>query len=446
MREKRTICLQTIYVMKNKFCQDKPIFISLSSNTEKDDIVLTLKFLLQPWRWKRFGANQRIDQRESAVKILENAFKNYLGIKHAFAFNSGRTAFLAILNALKLERGREVLLQAFTCNAVVNPILTAGLKPIFVDIDEKTLNIDIFDLEKKISDQSKIVLVQHTFGQPADLEKILAICQKHNLILIEDCAHSLGASYNNQKLGVFGKAAFFSFGRDKVISSVFGGMAATNDEELARKIGEYQGSLPEPSYFWIFQQLLHPILTNFLVIPLYNFCGLGKWTLILLQKLKILSKAVQNKEKNGEMPANFAKKMPEALAILALNQLNKLNKILAHQKEIAEYYNKKLQSLPLELPLESPGRIYMRYPIILKTGDSGQILNLLRKQKIFLDDGWRKTPIVPPDTIQEKMGYRAGDCPVAEKVARNIINLPTHINISEEKAQKIASFIKSILK
>jgi dTDP-4-amino-4,6-dideoxygalactose transaminase len=299
------------------------------------------------------------------------------------------------------------------------------------------------DLEQKIISATKpaIVVVQHTFGLAADLDKINEVCQKHNLILLEDCAHCLGASFQNKKLGSFGKAAFFSFGRDKVISSVFGGLAVTNDDELAKKIGGYRNSLADPSYWWIFQQLLHPVLSNFLVIPLYNLGDLGKWMLILLQKLGLLSKAVKNEEKQGRFPKNFAKKMPDALAVLALNQLKKLDKILAHQREIAGFYEKNIKNPDFLLPSDIPGRIYMRYPLLAKTLETDKILNTARKYKIFLDDGWRKTVIVPPDTQQEKMRYQVGECPKAEKAAKTILNLPTHINISQEKAQRIINFL-----
>lgn len=404
----------------------KPILISLSPNTQKDDFRLAFKLLFK--------------KAENACFQLEENFREYLGMKYVFTFNSGRTAFLAILKSTDIDQG-EVLLQAFTCNAAVNPIIKAGLKPVFVDIDEKTLNIDAADLETKISSQSRIVLVQHTFGQPADLEKISAICQKHNLILIEDCAHCLGASHNNQKTGTFGKAAFFSFGRDKVISSVFGGMAVTNDDKLAERLKEYQQGLDFPSWFWTCQQLLHPILNKLFVIPLYGFFGIGKWALIFLQKTGFLSKAVKSKEKQGFMPDSFIKRMPDKLALLALNQFSKLARILDNQKEIANFYQENLKSSSLTLPSQNPQRIYMRYPVLLKSKDPDKILKRGRQQKIFLDDGWRKTVIVPPDTNQEKLGYRVGDCPVAEKVAKSIINLPTHINISKEDAKRIVNLL-----
>ncbi len=431
--------------MLSKFCR-KPIFTSLSPNTEKDDIALAFKLISQPRKWIN---DEKPTIVENPSLMLENKFKEYLSVKHACAFNSGRTAFLAILKCLNFEPNSEVLIQGFTCNAVVNPILAAGLKPVFVDIDENTLNISPLDLEKKLTDKSRAVIIQHTFGLPADIEKIQEICQKYNLILIEDCAHSLGALHaygaQGKLLDTFGQAAFFSFGRDKVISSVSGGMAVTNDDQLAQKLKEFQDNLPEPSCCWIFQQLLHPILTNFLVMPLYNFCCLGKWTLICLQKIGLLSKAVSNQEKQGKLPRNFARKMPAVLAIITLRQMEKLKKFISHQRQIAKLYDQNLAGLDLTLPSNTNNRIYLRYPLLLKNIDTDKILDKARKEKIFLDDGWRKAVIVPPDTNQEKMGYQAGDCPIAEKVARNIINLPTHINISEQKAQRIINFLKNKL-
>src|SRR3989344_4052642 len=220
----------------------KPISISLSPNVEKDDVALAWKLLFQPWKWKR----------GKAIKELENKFKEYLGVKYAFSFNSGRSAFFAILKALDLEGGTDVLLQAFTCNAVPNPVLWANLNPVYVDCGED-FNIDISKLKDERLN-GKVLLVQHTFGLPVNMDKIMGIVKgsesfsqgekslprQNNLTLIEDCAHALGAEFNNQKVGTFGKASFFSFSRDKVISSVYGGMAVTNDDEIGQKLEELQ--------------------------------------------------------------------------------------------------------------------------------------------------------------------------------------------------------------
>jgi len=317
----------------------KPITISLSPNTQKDDIWLALRLIFSPWKWKK----------GKAIKEFENQFKEYLGVKHAFSFNSGRSALMAILKSLGLEQDKEVLLQAFTCNAASNPILWSDLKPVYVDCDESNFNIDIEDLKKKVTPKSRIVMVQHTFGLPAEMEKVLDIARQNNLILIEDCAHSLGAEYYNQKVGTFGKAAFFSFSRDKITSSVYGGMAITNDDDLAKKIEKFQEEIKRPSNCWILQQLFHPVLMNFLILPTYNFL-FGKILLVLFQWFHVLSKAVHWKEKRGRKPSYFPKRMPNALALLAQKQFKKLEKFYEHRRKLAAFYCSELKNSSFEVP------------------------------------------------------------------------------------------------
>lgn len=239
----------------------KPISISLSPNVEKDDLELALNLIIRPWLWRRGGA----------ISKIEEEFRKYLGVKYAISFNSGRSAFYAILESLNLGQGNNVAIQAFTCNAVPNPILWAELDPLYIDCNKDDFNISADDLKAKINIKTKAVVVQHTFGLPADMDKIRAVCAENNLILIEDCAHSLGAEYNGVKVGSQSKVAFFSFSRDKVISSIYGGIAVTNDEQLGKKLQDLQKQSGQPSNFWIFQQLLHPILLHYIILPIYNF-------------------------------------------------------------------------------------------------------------------------------------------------------------------------------
>jgi len=417
----------------------RPISTSLSPNTERDDIKLTFKLLFQPWLWKKNQIGTRFLTGE-----LEEEFKKYFKVDFAVSFNSGRSAFLAILDALDIKKGNEVLLQAFTCNSVVNPILNRGATPIFVDINE-TLNLDSKDLKKKITEKSKAVIVQHTFGWPANLDEILKICRENNLILIEDCAHSLGAEYKGKKIGTFGEAAFFSFGRDKVISSVFGGMAVTNNYKIGKRLRGFQEKLNFPSNFWIFQQLLHPILINYLILPAYGVNQyLGKIILGLFHKFSILSKAVYKKEKIGEIPKYFPKKLPNILSLLVLNQFKKLEKYNQHRRKISQIYQENLRdkfNLPLVKKDENILSVFMRFPILVKNNTDG-ILKEARKRKIYLNDGWRKSPVVPPDTDLKKMRYILGSCPKAEETANKIINLPTDINISQKQSERIINFFK----
>ncbi len=423
----------------------KPISTSLSPNTEKDDILLAFKLLFQPWRWK-ISVNQRLNQRESAVQELEEEFKKYLGVKYAVSFNAGRAGLMAILEAMEIKEDDEILVQGFTCNSALNPILAKKAKPVFVDTDE-TINLDPENLKKKITFKSKAVMVQHTFGRPAEIEEILKITKENNLFLIEDCAHALGAEFKGKFCGTFGDAAFFSFGRDKIISSVFGGMVVTDNQKIGERIKNFRDGLDFPSNFWIFQQLLHPVLMNCLILPAY---GLNQhWGRIILgifHQLSILSKGVYKKEKKGQIPSRyFPKKFPNALAVLAQNQFQKLEKFNRHRREIANFYEKELKESGFILfskKEEDKTPVFMRYPISVVDKNPDEILREFRKRKIYLDDGWRKTPIVPPDTDIGKMKYVFGECPRAEKSAKSILNLPTHINISKKEAEKIIDFLK----
>jgi len=409
----------------------KPISISLSPNTERDDILLSFKLLFGWWSAKN----------ESLMVVkLEEEFKKYLGVKYAIAFNSGRSSLMAILNSLKLEKGSEILLQAFTCNAVPNPVIWSGLKPVFVDCDEKTFNIDLKDLKRKITPRSRAVIIQHTFGLPADIDEISKICKENNLTLIEDCAHSLDATYKEKKAGTFGKASFFSFSRDKVISSVYGGMAATNDETLAQKLRQRQGEDGPLPLLWEMQQLLHPILMNFVILPTYRIAG--KYLLIIFQWLHILSKAVHWKEKRGMMPNYFSKAMSGKLALLALNQLKKINRFNEHRRKIAKIYSEGLKKTSFELPTTPPDREHVFLRFTVKHPEAHKIIRKAWRNNLLIGD-WYTSPIAPFDTKIEKIGYKSGSCPKAEALSKQTLNLPTHINVSEKQAEEIIIFLKN---
>lgn len=402
----------------------KTITISLSPNTEKDDVSLALKVLFMPWLWKS----------GRAIGELEDEFKKYLGVQYAFSFNSGRSSLLILLKSLGFEKGSEVLLQAFTCNAAVNPVLWAGFKPVYVDCDKESFNIDIKDLEKKVGPKTKALIVQHTFGLPAEMDKIFAFCRERNIFLIEDCAHSLGAEYAGKKVGTIGNAAFFSFSRDKIISSVYGGMLVTDDPVLAGKISNEYKKVDFPSFFWIKQQLLHPIIFNRLIIPTYR--TVGKYLLVILQNIHFLSKAVSAQEKIGEMPSYFPKRLPNALAILALKQFGKIERFNEHRKKIAGLYRTSLSgfNIPLDLP-----QTYLRFTI--RHPEAHDIIRYFWDKNILIGD-WYTTPLAPKDTKLDKIFYKEGSCLNAEDLARSTFNLPTHINISEADAGIIIDLLK----
>jgi len=171
------------------------------------------------------------------VEKFEKMFAEYMGVKYAVMVNSGSSANLLALSALtnykcnKLNPGDEVLVPAVCWSTSVFPIIQCNLKPIFVDVDPKTLNIDLDDLKNKITNKTKAIMLVHVLGNSTNMEKLMEIMNKHNLILIEDTCESLGSTYNNQYLGTFGCMGTYSFYYSHHITCVEGGMVITNDDQ-----------------------------------------------------------------------------------------------------------------------------------------------------------------------------------------------------------------------
>jgi dTDP-4-amino-4,6-dideoxygalactose transaminase len=281
-------------------------------------------------------------------------------------------------------------------------------------------------------------MIQHTFGYPAQIDEIKKICVDNNIYLIEDCAHALGAKYKDKYCGSFGDASFFSFGRDKVISSVYGGMVVVNNDKLTYGIVGFREKIDQPSSLWILQQLLHPVLMNIFILPLYSSI-VGKALLAGLLNLSILSKAVTKQENIGILPDYFPNRMPNGLAILALNQIKKVDIMNRHRHEIAELYRKSLEGnnrFKIIFKKDDNNEpIFLKFPILVI--NQKRVIEKMRENNIYLNDGWMDSAVVPPKTSLEKVCYNTGSCPKAESVAKNIISLPTHVNISMGDVERI---------
>jgi dTDP-4-amino-4,6-dideoxygalactose transaminase len=163
-----------------------------------------------------------------------------------FIFFKGRVALYAILKAMGIKRGDEIILPGFTC-VVVPTIIYLGAKPVYVDIDPLTYNIDPDKIEEKITDKTKVILVQHTFGIPADMGRIAEFAKKYNLYVIEDSCHALGSRYKGREVGSFGDAAFFSSQWSKPVTTGLGGWAVINNEQVQKNMAAIYPEFIEPS-------------------------------------------------------------------------------------------------------------------------------------------------------------------------------------------------------
>lgn len=382
----------------------------------KDDYLLSLKTLLSPHKFFQ----------TEAKKQVEAWFKNRYPSYHVVLALSGRSLLEVYLKSLNLPLGSQVLVQALTCSVVPGAIIKSELKPVFVDVTD-TFNMDTADLIKKITPLAKVLIIQHSFGHPDNIVKIKSICQKHKLILIEDCAHCLGVNYSGQPLGSFGDASFFSFGRDKVISSVWGGALLVKDKSIYQKIN--QTKFVNKNIFWVSQQLLYPSII-FLVTNLYSFASIGKIIHYISQKTGLITKAVSFQDKNLIDTPLYS--YPNQLAILALNQLNKLDRLLDNRRTLAKSYSQIFDKKYY------PSSGYLRYSLLVK--DKSKFIDLLKKSNIIVGD-WYYQPVIP-DINLSKFGYNKGSCPHAELISQSIINLPTNPSLSQIDTNRLLSSIK----
>jgi len=327
------------------------------------------------------------------VKLFENNFANYLGVKHAIATSNGTTALHVALLAHGIGLGDEVITSPFTFIATANVIKLVGAVPVFVDVDEKNFNIDSEKIEAAITPKTKAILPVHLYGQPVEMDKIMQIADKHKLIIIEDACQAHGATFQNKKVGSFATGCF-SFYPTKNMTSSEGGMITTNKDkiaEMARKIINH-GS--EIKYY-------HDFVS-------YNF------------------------------------RMTDLAAAIGIEQLKKLDGFNEKRKNNALLLNQKLASIKgIILPQLNEGHVFHQYTIRI-TPQFGKTRDEVVK---ILTDKGIGTGIFYPLPIHKQKAYSDYNqlsFPITEKVATEVLSLPVHPSLTEDDLNKIASVIIEI--
>lgn len=187
----------------------------------------------------------------SFVGRFENAFKKYAGTDYAVACSSGTAALHLALAGLGLDKGDEVIIPTFTMVATANAAVYLGAKPVFVDADSLTWNMDTSKIEKKITRRTRAIIAVHTYGLPADMDRISSIAKRHNLFVVEDAAEAHGAEYKGKKIGSIGDVACFSFYANKIITTGEGGMVTTDNKEIAKRIEMLRDhTFSDERHFW----------------------------------------------------------------------------------------------------------------------------------------------------------------------------------------------------
>jgi len=325
------------------------------------------------------------------VKAFEDAFAAVCGVKHAIATSSGTTALHTAVLAHGIGPGDEVITTPFTFIASANAALFTGAKPVFVDIDERTYNMDPGRIEAAISPRTKAILPVHLFGNPCDMEAIMDIAAKHGLVVIEDACQAHGATVGGRRVGSFGTGCF-SFYPTKNITTAEGGIITTNDDELADRARLIRSHGQRERYY-------HEMIG-------YNF------------------------------------RMTEIQAAIGLVQLGKLEQFNTARRAHAAYLTAHLKGVTV--PSETPGcrHVYHQYTIRVPAAGGGRdaLANHLRERGIGTMIYY---PVpVHKQVVYQRLGYQ-DHLPLAESASREVLSLPVHPALTREELDQIIEGVNS---
>jgi dTDP-4-amino-4,6-dideoxygalactose transaminase len=338
------------------------------------------------------------------------------------------------LRALGVGPGDEVLLQVPTHIVVANAIRYAGAIPVYVDCDRSTYNMDLEQAERRVTPRTKALVLQHTFGIPADMDAVRTLSERHGIEIIEDCVHALGATYRGKQVGSFGRAAFFSTEETKTISTTMGGMVVTGDDDLAAKLRSFQLQCAPPHRSLTRRYLLKLLAYHVLNAPTIHRYPRGLYELV--GRRNPLPQATTSTELRGGRPAGYERKLSNAQAAIGLSQLRTLRSNLAHRREVSEFYARRLANLGFEPPRPPEAAVpaYVRFPIWVP--DRAAAVATARAHAVL---GTWFTSVLEESTSPAAGGYEPGTCPQAELAARHLVNLPTHPRVTRRDAELIAT-------
>lgn len=329
---------------------------------------------------------------------FEQAFANYVGTAHAIGVNSGTSGLHLAMIAAGIGPGDEVITPSFSFIASANCVLYERGKPVFVDIDPDTGNIDPACIEAAITPRAKAIIPVHAFGQPADMDPILDIAARHNLAVIEDACEAIGAQYKGRPAGTLGDAAVFAFYPNKQMTTGEGGMIVTDNDEWAALFRSLRNQGRDIFDGWL------------------NHTRLG-----------------------------YNYRMDEMSAVLGLAQLQRIEELLQKRARVAEWYNERIDEIPgLQKPYIAPTTTRMSwfvYVIRCADGiDRNRLIEHLKEQGVPSRAYF--TPIHLQPFYQEQFGWRRGDLPNTEKAGDTFLALPFSGVLTEEQVDYVAQKLR----
>jgi perosamine synthetase len=336
----------------------------------------------------------------SFIKEFEARWASYCAVEHGVAVANGTCALQIAVEALALEPGSEIILPSYTIISCIIAIIEAGCVPVLVDVEPDTWNLDLDQVEAKISPKTRAVMPVHMFGHPADMKRLMAVARKHGLRVIEDAAESHGAEIEGRRVGGIGDMGCFSFYANKIVTTGEGGMVVTNDAGLAER----------------------------------------------LRSLRNLCFRKDRRFFHTEIGHNY--RLTNIQAAVGVAQVERVESHIQKKRWMAENYRKRLADLPVDLPVERPWakNVYWMYGLVLKDSvplDVLQFADELRARGVdtrplFL--GMHEQPVLL------NKGYFAGESyPVTERLARRGLYLPSGLTLTEAQIETSCAAVRDII-
>ncbi|MBL7129982.1 MAG: DegT/DnrJ/EryC1/StrS family aminotransferase [Candidatus Omnitrophica bacterium] len=376
------------------------------------------------------------------IESFKEKFANYIGLKYITGVSLARAGFYLLLKALDLKPGDEIIMPAY--NFHVLPIIAKvlGIKPVFVDITSETYNIDVTLIEKNITPKTKAILVIHMSGLPCAMEPILDIAHKNNLKVIEDCAQALGAEYKGRKVGSWGDVSIFSFDFNKNMPCFLGGIVATNDITVYRKLVELfvEYSSFDRRNFWrnLFSNFIFYFAMKKQIFPFTTYP--------IIRILDSFNSDFVDKLTHSEiylptcMPRHYKMRLTNLQAAVGLKQMEALDSVNQRMINNAEVLNRELAGIEgIRIPRSLPGykHIYLYYRLIVGKPYAFR-KKLLRRGVDIL-----RSCMLACSELEFFSDAKA-NCPVAIKAANNGLEIPNGPSLTEENMLYIARQIRQV--
>ena len=378
---------------------------------------------------------------ENIIKKFENKFAEYNNSKFCVAFPFARMGIYYSLKIKDYPKNSEIIMPPITIKAILDVVLETGLKPIFVDINEKDFSYNLEDLKSKINKNTKCILISYLYGIVPNVDEIIKLCRQNNLYILEDFSQCLNGNQDQIKTGNFGDVGIYSSSTTKTLDTYGGGLCVMDSEPLYKRLLEYQSSQSKTNRVVLLKKIIQDFVRNLVT----NFLFFNLITIWLLKILNVFNKnntvkyvGSRSTEKMSKFPDEYFYKFSSFQARIGLETINDVDINDSKRIENVEFINKNTKSIDMSND-QSKRNVYWQYLFIFDKYDNKKILETFKKNKV--DTAQTSLPLLP---YMENYEFNQ-ETPVAKKIHENGYFIPSYHRLSRKDLLRISSAVDDIL-